>query len=761
MKKITKLIPLILSFSLSLSLTSCANISGSSEITENKTVVFCGSFSVDETYIRHENISVRSARSAQPAIPPDEDLTYYAKATNGTETIVSNDIDASDKSFSIPLKAGSTWTIEVGAKGTSAVDSSITDAVLIKDSISFNPDTASDHRIEYKFNLVPQITEAGRGKINLRIKIQNPSENKIEKVEIVPKKCLNKPEDEAAVTEGWSELTSFWDSDKHAVCFTSSLDDFTVSGNSFKSGIWEVAVNFKDQQEQLLYSSIQTICVYDNLETKTWESSKTVAASNELIVSTGEDAGVLYLTTLLVDAYGLTDFYVSGVMGYDLIGNGSPMKPFASIEKAIAVVNGLNRLDKTYTIHVKDGVSQIVSEPIVVTANLSIECYSVGQNNTHNYGDRKGTATITSESTTGPIIQIGNGDKAASLTIEGTRNTNNTPDDISDDTWTGLQLVSLSNIRQAMTTRGVSINANGALFMNGGAITGNSILGSNPGAGVEINPNAYFVFTGGRISGNSTSTGNGGGIYVHSGGDMLIKGGVITGNTAVNGAGIYVEGNITIGGTCYISGNTASSDASNIYLPNDKLIKISGKIDGSTIGITTQTAPSVGNNVRITQGYAYGKEWGQNKNDDETYNHPFKYFHSDVTGYSILTDPTPEDPNTPEYENNGDAYLGISGGTITPYSIPQLTISLTENGNEYTISATSTDTDWTGCNSENTNASLKYNGTEIARNTFWTYDEENCKVDLLNTLPAETYVLEVDVTYNSRVYTATFNITKS
>ncbi len=750
MKKITKLIPLILSFSLSLSLTSCANISGSSEIAENKTVIFCGSFSVDETYIRYENISVRSARSAQPDIPPDEDLTYYAKATNGTETIVSNDIDASDKSFSIPLRAGSTWTIEVGAKGTSAVDSSITDAVLIKDSTSFNPDTASDHRIEYKFNLVPQITEAGRGKINLRIKIQNPSENKIEKVEIVPKKCLNKPEDEAAVTEGWSELTSFWDSDKKTVCFTSSLDDFPISGNSFKSGIWEVAVNFKDQQEQLLYSSIQTICVYDNLETKTWESSKTVAASNELIVSTGEDAGVLYLTTLLVDAYGLTDFYVGGSSGNDLTGNGSPMQPFASIEKAIAVVNGLNRLDKTYTIHVKDGVSQTVYEPIVVTANLSIECYSVGQNNTHNYGDRKGTATITSESTTGPILQIGNGDKAASLTIEGTRNTNNTPDDISDDTWTGLQLVSSSNIR------GVSINANGALFMNGGAITGNSILGSNPVAGVEVNPNAYFVFTGGRISGNSTSTGNGGGIYVHSGGDLLIKGGVITGNTAVNGAGIYAEGNITIGGTCYISGNTASSDASNIYLPNDKLIKISGKIDGSTIGITTQTDPTVGHNIRITQGYAYGMEWGQNKydnNGETVHNLPSRYFRSDKTGFSVLAD-----------TEDGEAYLGISGGTITPYSTPTITVTFEENSSSLvypiTITCSETEPAWTGSDSGNTTVTLKCNGNDVP-DSFWSYSHTNHKLTLQNSLPAGTYLILVEVQYNGYKYSATNRITKS
>ncbi len=763
MKKLIKLIPVILSFSLPLSFTSCVNSAGSSNNFENKTVVFHGSFSIDESYISQSSSSVMTSRSAQPTIPADTALTYYAKATNGTETITSDDIKTSDKTFSIPLKTGSTWTIDVGAKGTSAVNTSNTDVILLKDSVLFNPNAPDEDEPtkEYKFYLKPYVSDSGKGKLNLHIKIQDPSGNKINHVEIVPKKCLSKPNDTAAVTAGWNEINSYWDSDKlcyssdnHSAFYISDISNFYIAKNEFKSGIWEVAVNFKDLEDQLLYSSIQTICVYDNLETKTWESSKTVADSNELIVSSGEDAGVMYLTTLLVDAYGLTDFYVAGTSGHDLTGNGSPMKPFASITKAIAVVNGLNRLDKTYTIHVKDGTNQTVSETIVVTANLSIECYSVGQNNTQNYGDRNGRATITSTYADGPILQIGDGSATAVLTLDGIREDNDTPNDISDDTWTGLQLTSRQS-RFGTNTRGVEIRGNGSFFMNGGSITDNKCNGV--GAGVDIYPNAYFIFTGGRISGNFAVSAIGGGIYIRNGGDLLMKGGVITGNTASAGAGIYDSGNITIGGSCYISGNTNGATATNIYLPDDKLIKISGNIDGSTIGISTHATPSADAPIRFTDGYSYNKEWGQNGN-----NLPSKYFKSDNTVYSVIIDPTPNDPATEDIdENNGDAYLGISGGSITQYVTPQLTISLTANSNEYTISATSTDTEWTGCNSENTHASLKYTGTVITKDTFWTYDAENCKVTLLNTLPAETYVLEVDITYKSRVYTATFNITKS
>ena len=757
MKKIIKIIPLILSFSLILGLTSCVNAAGPGS-SSDKTVYFYGSFSIDESYLSQDSNSVKSFRSAQPTIPAEANLTYYAKATNGSETITSQDINKSTGTFSIPLKTGSTWTIEVGARGTSAVDSSVTSAILIKDSVVFNPNApANDEPTkEYKFYLKPYVSDGGRGKLNLHVKIQDPSGNKITKVEIVPKKCLSKPNDTSAVTAGWSGMAPHWNSEKKAVCYSSSLEDFTILRNGFLSGIWEVAVNFRDNEDQLLYSSIQIICVYDNLETKTWESSKTVADSNELIPSTGTNAGVLYLTTLLVDSYGLTDFYVDKTSGNDTTGNGSPMKPFKTITKAIAVVNGLNRRDKTYTIHIKDGSGQTVDTPIVVTSNLSIECYK------DSYGDRNGSATITSTCADGPILQVGDDALVSTLTIDGIRKTNNTPDDPSDDTWTGLQLVSNSS-RFGTQTRGVEIKSNGSFFMNGGSITGNRC--NNTGAGVNIYSGGYFILTAGRISANISSTGLGGGIYVSNGGDLLIKGGIIIANTASAGAGIYVAGNISINGACYISGNSNGSVQTNIYLPNDKLITINGNIDGATIGVTTQTAPTIGNNIRFTEGYAYGKQWTQNKNDDGTYNHPFKYFNSDKDGFSILTDPTQDDPATLEVdENTGDAFLGISGGTITQKPVPEETIlfSFRHQGNTIEITITCSDVDWTGSNSENTHITLKNIGVEVPA-AFWSCTNENNILTITpeNTLPAGTYVIEIDVTYGGNVYTGTTTFAKN
>ncbi len=771
MKKMIKIIPLILSFTLIFGLTSCVNAAAGSA-SSDKIVIFRGSFSIDESYITQDSNSVMASRSAQPTIPAQANLTYYAKATNGIDLpIESQDIDEDTGTFSIPLKTGSTWTIEVGARGTSAVDSSVTNAILIKDSVVFNPNAPANDEPgkEYTFYLKPYVSETGSGKLNLRAKIQDPSENKITKVEIVPKKCLSKPNDTSAVTAGWNELSS-WNTSKSAAIYTSSLSDFYISKNGFKSGILEVAVNFRDNQDQLLYSSIQIICVYDNLETKTWESSKTVADSNELIPSTGENAGVLYLTTLLVDSYGLTDFYVDGSRTDNYTENGSPMYPFKTITKAIAVVNGLNRRDKTYTIHIKNGSNQTVDSTIVVTSNLSIECYL------SSYGDRQGSATITSTCTTGPILQVGDGSLVSTLTIDGVRDTKNTTT-LSDDTWSGLQLDS-GRSSTGLSTRGVEIKEKGSFFMNGGSVKSNSC--NSTGAGVHVSSNAYFILTGGSITENNSGTNQGGGIYVADDGDLLIKGGVIKGNTASAGAGIYVAGNISINGACYISGNTANSAQSNIYLPDNKLIKINGNIDGSTIGITTQTAPSIGNNIRFTEDYAYGKQWTQNKNDDGTYNHPFKYFHSDVAGYSILTDPTPDNPATEDVdENNGDAYLGISGGTITQTN--RVTVYLK-------IETMTSDKEGKVCyklgwestgqleeplqDNVTTNAVLKYKGVAVPQ-ALWEYTQVNGnsiiygKLYLDSSLPAGKYTVEADFTYvdptyypNGLIYAASLEITK-
>ncbi|GHS86516.1 hypothetical protein FACS189487_00950 [Campylobacterota bacterium] len=93
---------------------------------------------------------------------------------------------------------------------------------------------------------------------------------------------------------------------------------------------------------------------------------------------------------------------------------------------------------------------------------------------------------------------------------------------------------------------------NGAVFdMRDGAITGNT---ASNGGGVFVNGGSFTMHNG-TISGN-TASGVGGGVYVQSG-SFTMNGGIISGNTAANdGGGVFVhKGNGSIfnktGGTIY------------------------------------------------------------------------------------------------------------------------------------------------------------------------------------------------------------------
>ena len=738
MKKTIKLLQLIFSFSFILLFAACRN---SASGIEERTVIFKGNFSIDQSYISSRaSFEEDTTRSAQPALPT---ITYYAKAINSndsTDVINSEDIDADTGTFSIPLKTGKTWIIEVGATGTSAVSG--TSAVLIKDSTEepFDPATALTPVVNETFYLKPKITENGEGKLNLTIKIENPYGNKIKKIEIKPQKNLTYSGNNAIIA-GWKDISG-WNSSSKSWIYTLGLNvtstkSIAITKNNFPSGIWEVAINFMDDGGQLLFASTQIISVYDDLETKNWESSKTTASSNELIKD-----GEFKLTTQLVDSYGLTEFYVGGTGASDS-NNGSPNKPFATISKAILIVNGVNRQDQTYTIHVKNGISETCSSEIVVQSNVSIECYY------SSYGDRAGTATITSNSSAAAIKIEKSEVSSSALTIEGIK---------SGNSWTGLKIQKGSSRTTSASTRGINITTDCSLYMNGGEISGNIISGSdNYGAGVYVGENAYFSMTGGIIQNNQTA-GNGGGIYISSTGELSMKGGkIISNKAAYEGGAIYDCGTMTISGPVTISNNTNTASpaaASNVYLTTGTVIKINGELKGTEekIGIKTQTAPAVGHPVRFTEGYAFGKEWGKNINDEGQDIHPFSYFSSDVAGYSIMTDPETE----PDL-NTGDAFLGISGGTITQKPIPQLYFELIrEQGNDesgdpgkmaYRISVQEANV-FSG--TRTMTASLKYLGAPVPA-SLWEFTATgiNNKLLINANLPAGVYTVEVYLQYTN------------
>ncbi|MDE6058712.1 MAG: hypothetical protein K2G44_01580 [Clostridia bacterium] len=170
---------------------------------------------------------------------------------------------------------------------------------------------------------------------------------------------------------------------------------------------------------------------------------------------------------------------------------------------------------------------------------------------------------------------------------------------------------------------GVLVQNGGSFTMEGGTIRNNKSLytgGDSYGAGLFLNTNAVFNMKGGTISGNQlTKNANAtraAGIFCGAGVTLNITGGTITGNTATgtnsvggvicapttkienatitNNTGALVGGmylgtttSTSFAGTNNISGNKVGSTASNLYLPADAKINVTGGLTGSNIGVTS------------------------------------------------------------------------------------------------------------------------------------------------------------------------------
>ena len=144
----------------------------------------------------------------------------------------------------------------------------------------------------------------------------------------------------------------------------------------------------------------------------------------------------------------------------------------------------------------------------------------------------------------------------------------------------------------------------GTFTMNDGSIYGN--IAQNNGGGVY--DNGTFIMTYGTIGGDPGNEAvNGGGVYVAGNGTFKMGGinktpQVYTNYVTGKGAGVYVDGRLELSGAVQIWNSN-----SDVYLPGDKTIQITGKlVNEKTIGITLENPPSVeGNNVIFAEGNNY------------------------------------------------------------------------------------------------------------------------------------------------------------
>ena len=156
---------------------------------------------------------------------------------------------------------------------------------------------------------------------------------------------------------------------------------------------------------------------------------------------------------------------------------------------------------------------------------------------------------------------------------------------------------------------GVGLGGNGRFTMKGGEISQNhaSTAGGhkNHGGGVCI-LSGTFTMTGGEIINNQAPYGHGGGIALKNqgGGTMTATVSIsgnsqITGNKQASGGGVHMlsGGQLELGGTPKITGNTTSGREVNLYFPsgitNTSITLAEPLKKGAEIGITNDSGDSI------------------------------------------------------------------------------------------------------------------------------------------------------------------------
>ena len=263
--------------------------------------------------------------------------------------------------------------------------------------------------------------------------------------------------------------------------------------------------------------------------------------------------------------------------GSDLIGNGSRLAPFATIQKALDKINAFDASGISYTIYVGGTVKGYAEIPDGVKAakiTLDKDPLSLVTNTLDGVGKASPVLTINAAI---PVdisnLTITRGSRGVDIEKSATVKITDCVVTGNDGSVTGAGIyvkkgsVDISGTEISGNTTssnggGLYVESSGVtgFTMTGGAITGNSAA-SGGGADINCQKGANPLMDGVTISGNTASAGNGGGIFVTSGMYLGIKDCVISGNTAGTASVSGHGGGIYNAGTCYIYGSTVIGDA--------------------------------------------------------------------------------------------------------------------------------------------------------------------------------------------------------
>lgn len=297
--------------------------------------------------------------------------------------------------------------------------------------------------------------------------------------------------------------------------------------------------------------------------------------------------------------------------GSDIIGTGTALNPYATIQRAIDRINELDNASAAYTI-------QVVNT-LAVVQHASAD------------SDLKATSlTIKGSSTSTPVITGGGSAQGnAILELLGVTATINIQDlDFSTAfkssaggaaiNATSCSAVNITGCKfeNCISTASAATGFGGAIYWDGGTLnlsnTDITSCGAPKGAAIYVE-SGKVVMDSGTISGNTATT-DGGGVYVASNGTFIMSGGTISGNTATNGTG---GGICNEGITCLYDGATignasASGTAESATACSNKAGTNGGGIyNGKKLALgykawaSTATAPAASDKEALTKGVYY------------------------------------------------------------------------------------------------------------------------------------------------------------
>ncbi|WP_407435124.1 beta strand repeat-containing protein [Treponema sp.] len=487
-------------------------------------VKLCGTITMPEfdgavpsVTVKIKDNGIYDAEERSAAFTPinynDSDYQYFAEAKKRD----SNDPPVSDanfegtypdKTFTLVLDYGY-WDITAGIKKDNQIIFSDTQSVELK--------TGEPTQYSANFTIKPQITENGSGEIDLEM-------TKTNDLECVTAHLILYDDDTRV---NWVNAMSDIDLiESERMTISNNIVSLKTGSTKIKSGSYLVKFVFYDyddygkQNAQSLtnaisdglaipvYSTIQTINVYDNLTTNYWVKSADVPQIEPINAD-----GTFGLTSAIINSYNLTDIHVSQ-NGQDS-NSGSVYNPFKTFNQAVRYINERGDSNTDYSITVNGEIKGLAKIDLGdgKAKSLKIKGKNSDQSDKLN-GDQKGSAVTI--------------DTAVPVTFENITITGGSGTTISGGTSGG----------------GLYIENGTVKLGDGLRITGNHATGSGKGGGVYVAPGAKLYMYGESLIGNSITDNT-----------TPEDAGTCSANYAYgDGAGIYNEGETYIGYT--IEGET-------------------------------------------------------------------------------------------------------------------------------------------------------------------------------------------------------------